>query len=1108
MPPMQKMAAPLALVSALCHVATIALIGNMRIQSSTLWATPAGPPRSLLDSSDGDALVSLRARLESMRDEMEEMHVDKRRSDERVEQMSSRVDMLAEELRATRKGERTQWPEAEAEQGLINTTHRQMQQGAASSCDASGVCTARIIARTVVMQSAMSSGGGAPQRGRRAQAAPCDFAAESAAVMDVCCATAGGGHRRAQADCPLPEVCPSTRCAEVFQAFYSSCSAELEGSAELRAGLAVLSASCNELVGASSLAHQLNLQCTDTSLTAEDCVPPCNAEYHGYMLLLNIDGDDSKFSCNLAHGLYSWMGASSEGGYLGGDAQSFFSAVVSGAAGTYMCELTEGAGITTDLSVQRGQIVSISGRSGETTWGSGSFELSDGASLILINMVITSQITVAAGAALTLDTVTVQPDACVSTEGSAHLTLLNTVAPEQCLINVQWDGSDPSAFLSNLGSGRSGTYVLRVTGDSLVITAVSIRPQQDVRFISAGGGSTVIFSEDVTVAPGASFSVSGGIETVAFQGAMSVGRGGSISLFVTSSTITFERSVELGVESNLSIGGSIAALAFPAGLRAGSGATVSIRSGSQNSIAVAMGTTWYAVDPSSNHGSVTFGAVGLLSTDGETLIGTVEGTLPGSLSVELNGKQPGGGGPQSGAVLLAEDGVITIPPQVSAAVGQVFTDDRIADFVSTVNAGTPGMYGLQLRTDRHANEVDGLSVSGGQDVRIFSSATESSLAFKHELRVEPGGALAVTGTISPLAFTGGLAVSDGAALAISGGVALSVCDATIAIGSDADFGTGVSVIASDGGDTAIITESSTMPGTMTATLDGHALGSLSRDNDGARLFGTGIFTIQMADLIEWTAAGDAGALQLCLADDAPAAVGTTERCRQCSPTVRVPCDENADCGQDGSRMPANHPRPIPQHQLTLQCSKPGGAGSLCAVRDRLALHGDERNQQPDETTLIRLRFANLNGYQANSGGAIRLTGSGLLFVFGCAFEHNSVAGGSSVHGGAIDVSANHMNPMLVVYACSFVDNTAPGNGGHGSAIAITGNGGAEITLVVSASSFSGNTCSQRGCDGSSIAVSGSNAYYQSRYTDGEASQGINEPEAGTCLCQASSCVCG
>ena len=73
---------------------------------------------------------------------------------------------------------------------------------------------------------------------------------------------------------------------------------------------------------------QYHAECTSAEIAS--CVPPCNVEHHGYELLATIDGTDTKFSCNLAHRLYSWMGAASEGGYLGADAQSFLSAVVSG----------------------------------------------------------------------------------------------------------------------------------------------------------------------------------------------------------------------------------------------------------------------------------------------------------------------------------------------------------------------------------------------------------------------------------------------------------------------------------------------------------------------------------------------------------------------------------------------------------------------------------------------------------------------------------------------------------------------------------------------------------------------------------------------------------
>ena len=58
MPPMQKMAAPLALASALCHIATVAVMMNMHIQLRTVQDLPADPHRALLDS-DGDSLLTV-----------------------------------------------------------------------------------------------------------------------------------------------------------------------------------------------------------------------------------------------------------------------------------------------------------------------------------------------------------------------------------------------------------------------------------------------------------------------------------------------------------------------------------------------------------------------------------------------------------------------------------------------------------------------------------------------------------------------------------------------------------------------------------------------------------------------------------------------------------------------------------------------------------------------------------------------------------------------------------------------------------------------------------------------------------------------------------------
>ena len=120
--------------------------------------------------------------------------------------------------------------------------------------------------------------------------------------------------------------------------------------------------------------EQYHARCTTANILT--CVPVCNAAAHGYELLATIEGTDTKFSCNLAHGLYSWMGAASEGGYLGSDFASFFSAVVSGATGSYIVTLVEDAGIGTDLVIRPGQDVRISGDPAMQvgpSWGDGAF---------------------------------------------------------------------------------------------------------------------------------------------------------------------------------------------------------------------------------------------------------------------------------------------------------------------------------------------------------------------------------------------------------------------------------------------------------------------------------------------------------------------------------------------------------------------------------------------------------------------------------------------------------------------------------------------------------------------------------------------------------------
>ena len=61
-----------------------------------------------------------------------------------------------------------------------------------------------------------------------------EFAARAQEVNDACCAAQpGGGHRRMQDDCTLPDTCPSEFCADVFGEFFEQCNSILISTAGL-----------------------------------------------------------------------------------------------------------------------------------------------------------------------------------------------------------------------------------------------------------------------------------------------------------------------------------------------------------------------------------------------------------------------------------------------------------------------------------------------------------------------------------------------------------------------------------------------------------------------------------------------------------------------------------------------------------------------------------------------------------------------------------------------------------------------------------------------------------------------------------------------------------
>jgi hypothetical protein len=238
-------------------------------------------------------------------------------------------------------------------------------------------------------------------RSRKQASSPACGAARSQGVMDACCPTTGG-HRRLQTQCALPSTCGTLHCADVFTSFYEDCT-QMVGSSpayqhfyancqELKAQSAQMLLQlvtvqmfkvhiatnvtmgpprpASSLGGSSSALQEYHAVCSSAAISG--CVPTCNATHHGYELLATIDGTDTKFSCNVAHGLYSWAGVASEGGYLGHDSASFISAVLSGAAGTYAVTLAGDVQTTLHLQVQPGQNVHISGDPGlpvAPSWG-------------------------------------------------------------------------------------------------------------------------------------------------------------------------------------------------------------------------------------------------------------------------------------------------------------------------------------------------------------------------------------------------------------------------------------------------------------------------------------------------------------------------------------------------------------------------------------------------------------------------------------------------------------------------------------------------------------------------------------------------------------------
>jgi hypothetical protein len=232
-------------------------------------------------------------------------------------------------------------------------------------------------------------GGGGHRRWLQAVAAACDLSqmkARTDAVHNRCCDEPGE-------DCTDGKLHSCNRdCAAVLVPLWQECQAELGDEAELIRDVVSM---CPDPGGGSAV-RLLTAVCPPGEIS-EDCIPNCDASTNGDVLLLNQNGNDIRLLCELQDFLYSWIGASALGGFLGRNAAAFVSAVISAAAGSYVLTLPRDADVGTDVTLRPGQHAAISGDpgSGEAPgWGTGGFTVERTASLSLAHLVVDGNVMV------------------------------------------------------------------------------------------------------------------------------------------------------------------------------------------------------------------------------------------------------------------------------------------------------------------------------------------------------------------------------------------------------------------------------------------------------------------------------------------------------------------------------------------------------------------------------------------------------------------------------------------------------------------------------------------------------------------------------------------
>eukprot|EP01052_Picozoa_sp_SAG31_P031759 SAG31_NODE_3403_length_4306_cov_3.734156_3_plen_1176_part_01 len=279
-------------------------------------------------------------------------------------------------------------------------------------------------------------------------------------------------------------------CAALIMPLWTSCRAQLGRAAKILHDAAAL---CSP-----AAAHRFLAMCPPNAPN-EDCIPTCNEDTHGYLLLLSIDGTDTILTCELSDSLYDWLGTSALGGFVGENVNAFLPAVISGAAGAYILKLMKPTNIVTDLMIQPSQKVVVSGDQTlqhPPSWGSGKFTVSESASLSLSYLRVDGAIQTLPGA------LNLQLDSCLlAFEGALSLWASETTFKNQVFNSglIIPTGASVNISASSLTFAAAITLPCTVqSGAALSLAHTTLSTQRP------GGGNVQM----MTIAEGGSFSVS------------------------------------------------------------------------------------------------------------------------------------------------------------------------------------------------------------------------------------------------------------------------------------------------------------------------------------------------------------------------------------------------------------------------------------------------------------------------------------------------------------------------------------------------------------------------------------------------------------------------